>query len=234
MKLWFGGEAGPEEPSSREVRRVAGGLRELASEEGIDEEEYVKELHEEAWREAESDVEEAEDSLENRLSRKVQTANSLREWSNRLEERLEEMEDVDLEFLADEMAAQEDRVRVETAEMAAELAPNVSSLATPRLAAELLELAGGLEELARMPSSTVQVLGAEEALFRHLGSGSPPPKHGILHRHPDVRGAGERRGEVARALAAKIAIAARIDAFGGRDETESLVREWEERLEEVG
>ena len=101
---------------------------------------------------------------------------------------------------------------------AAGLAPNVTALAGPVLAARLVSLAGGVEALARLPASTVQLLGAEKALFRHLRDHTRPPKHGVLFLHPLVHRAPPwQRGAIARAFAGKIAIAARADAYTRRD-----------------
>ncbi|MCI4360819.1 MAG: hypothetical protein L3J91_03875 [Thermoplasmata archaeon] len=95
-------------------------------------------------------------------------------------------------------------------------APNVSALLGPLLAARMLAQAGGLDRLARLPSSTIQVLGAEKAFFEHLRGRAPPPRHGLLFLHPSIQGAPRRqRGKLARALAGKVAIAARIDREGG-------------------
>ena len=95
------------------------------------------------------------------------------------------------------------------------LAPNLSTLAGPVLAARLISRAGGLSRLAKMPSSRVQVMGAEKSLFKHLKGIAPSPKHGIIFRHPAVIGSAKKlRGRVARTLAAKLAIAARLDHFG--------------------
>lgn len=93
------------------------------------------------------------------------------------------------------------------------LAPNLSALAGPILATRLVSRAGGLSRLAAMPSSRLQVMGAERSLFKHLKGHAPSPKHGIIYRHPAVIGSPRRlRGRAARALAAKLAIAARLDA----------------------
>lgn len=97
-----------------------------------------------------------------------------------------------------------------------DFAPNLSTLLGPLLAARFIALAGGLERLARMPASTIQVMGAGEALFKHLRSGTPSPKHGLIFNHPLVSGSPKRiRGKVARMLAARAAIAARIDYYSG-------------------
>jgi len=115
-----------------------------------------------------------------------------------------------------------------------ECAPNITSLVGSSVGARLLALAGGLEKLAKMPSSTIQVLGAETALFRSLKTGSPPPKHGVIFQSPLIHQAKRRRrGKIARALAGKLAIAARIDAFSDRDEGEFLRDKLEKRVEEI-
>lgn len=116
----------------------------------------------------------------------------------------------------------------------AELAPNVTRIVGPILGAHLIALAGGLRELALLPASTVQLLGAEKALFRHLRTGARPPKHGVLFQHPWVhRSPPWQRGAVARALAAQVVLAARADAFTKRDLGEELRTRMEGALEEV-
>ena len=95
-------------------------------------------------------------------------------------------------------------------------APNLSSLLGPLLAARFIALAGGLDKLARMPASTIQVMGAGEALFKHLRAGAPSPKHGLIFNHPLISGSPKRiRGKVSRMLSAKTAIAARVDYYSG-------------------
>jgi nucleolar protein 56 len=107
------------------------------------------------------------------------------------------------------------RLEDEVAASTARLAPNLSCLAGSVLAARLISRAGGLKRLAEMPSSVIQVMGAEKALFKHLHGKAPSPKHGIIYRHPAVLGAPKRlRGRMARTLAAKLAIAARLDYNG--------------------
>jgi nucleolar protein 56 len=109
-------------------------------------------------------------------------------------------------------------------------APNVSEIAGPIIGARLIYLAGGLERLARLPSGTIQLLGAEKALFRHLKTKTKPPKHGVLFQHPDVhRSPYWQRGAVARAYAGKIGIAARADFYSQR----LIARELKESLEET-
>jgi len=113
------------------------------------------------------------------------------------------------------------------------VAPNLAALAGPVLAARLISMAGGLKPLARMPSGTVQVLGAEEALFAHLRGHAPSPKHGVIYVHEYVRGTHpENRGSAARALAGKLAIAARIDHYSG-DRRPELEAELDERMARI-
>ncbi len=97
------------------------------------------------------------------------------------------------------------------------LMPNVSYLVDYKLAAELLSRAGSLSKLAMMPSSTLQLLGAEKALFRHLRSGSKPPKYGVLFKLKEVTEADRRsKGRIARLFATKLSIAARADSISKR------------------
>ena len=115
-----------------------------------------------------------------------------------------------------------------------ELAPNVTALAGPMIAARLVTLAGGVEDLARQPSGTVQLLGAERALFRHLRSGTQPPKHGVLFQHPLVhRSPPWQRGAVARAFAGKISMAARADAYTHRNISAALQAELDRAIAEI-
>jgi len=115
-----------------------------------------------------------------------------------------------------------------------EVAPNISAIAGSLLGARLIALAGGLRSLAKMPASTVQVLGAEKALFRALRSGTRPPKHGIIFQHNLIQEAKPwQRGKVARGLAGKISIAARVDAFSNKYRGDELKANLEGRIEEI-
>jgi nucleolar protein 56 len=115
-----------------------------------------------------------------------------------------------------------------------EVAPNIKALTGPLLGARLIALAGSLTNLAKMPASTLQVLGAEKALFRSLKTGTKPPKHGIIFQHSLLHEAKRwHRGKIARAIAGKLAIAARTDAFGGRFIGEELKADLEKRVNEI-
>ncbi len=115
-----------------------------------------------------------------------------------------------------------------------EYAPNLSTLIGPKLGGELIAEQGSLESLAKQPASTIQVLGAEKSLFRHLDKGTDPPKHGLILQHPFVHRAPESlRGKIARTIANKIAIAARIDYFGGEYRGEKMREDLEKKIEKI-
>jgi hypothetical protein len=112
--------------------------------------------------------------------------------------------------------------------------PSVSTLVGPLLAARLCVEAHGRLRLARLPAGTVQVLGAEKAFFSHLRSGTAPPKHGHIFMHPWIsRSPRWVRGKIARMLAAKISIAARVDAFQGTPLGQEDVDEIEAKVEAI-
>lgn len=105
-------------------------------------------------------------------------------------------------------------------EYAEKVIPNMSALCGPLVAARLLEHAGSIDRLARMPGSSLQVLGAGPSLFKHLTIGSNPPKHGIIYQYKGIHHAKRKsRGKVSRVVACQLGIAARIDRYrGSRDE----------------
>lgn len=112
--------------------------------------------------------------------------------------------------------------------------PNMCAMLGGPLAARLISLAGGLERLASLPSSTVQLLGAEKAMFRSMRTGKKGPKHGVLYQHPDVHRAPYwQSGKIARALAGKVLIAAKIDACGGEFMGDELNRQFKARLADI-
>ncbi len=114
-----------------------------------------------------------------------------------------------------------------------EVAPNLTEVAGATIGARLIARAGGLRRLSILPASTIQILGAEKALYRALKSGARPPKHGILFQHAAVHSAPKwQRGKVARSVAGKLAIAARVDSFrGSKDET--IMNSLQSRLDEI-
>jgi nucleolar protein 56 len=112
--------------------------------------------------------------------------------------------------------------------------PSVSNLIGPLLAAKLCTAAHGRARMARLPASTIQVLGAEKAFFLHIRQGTDPPKHGHIFQHPWIcRSPKWTRGSIARMLAAKVAIAVRVDHFGGEPWTSKQVAEVEKKVGEI-
>lgn len=120
--------------------------------------------------------------------------------------------------------------------MAKEICPNIMHIANASIAAKLIAHVGSLKKLAFLPASTIQVLGAEKALFKHLRSKGRigPPKHGIIFQYPLIGTAPkEQRGKIARVLATKIAIASKADAFSHNFIADELKKSFEKRLGEI-
>jgi nucleolar protein 56 len=108
---------------------------------------------------------------------------------------------------------------------------NLSYLAGYLIGGKLLSQAGSLKRLVLFPSSTIQLLGAEKALFRHMKTGARPPKYGMLMHHPFVQNAKkDEKGKAARALADKISIAVKMDYFKGEFIAPRLKKELEEKF----
>jgi len=118
-----------------------------------------------------------------------------------------------------------------------EEAPNTCALLGPVLTARLIAQAGSLEKLAKMPSSKIQLLGAEKALFRFLkdkGRDARPPKFGILYVHPDITNARrDLQGKVARVLASKLTIAVRADFYSKENRSAEILADYKARVKEV-
>ena len=114
------------------------------------------------------------------------------------------------------------------------VAPNCNAIAGPLLTARLLAQAGGLEKLSRLPASTVQLLGAEKALFRHLKENAKVPKYGLLFGHHAVQSApAEFKGKIARLIAAKLSLASRIDFFSGQDRGAEMKKDLDEQIKKI-
>ena len=125
------------------------------------------------------------------------------------------------------------RIEEELCSSISAIAPNLSELAGPLLAARLMSRAGSLRRLSDLPSSAIQIMGAEKSLFKHLKGKAPSPKHGLIYRHPAIMNAPKRlRGRLSRALSGKLAIAARIDYHSGIISPELKVS-LENRLSEI-
>ncbi|MDD2639359.1 MAG: ATP-binding protein [Methanothrix sp.] len=190
------------------------------------------------------------------LLQTIEALDDLNEVINRLEERLYEWSRLSDDrrlrgrALAESLSGEEGSIGIlarsvrelyearESVQMSletatAQIAPNLSNLAGPLIAARMISRAGGLKRLPEMPASAIQVMGAEKALFKHLRGKAPSPKHGMIYRHPAVMGTTRRlRGRAARALAAKLAIAARIDRYSG-ELNPNLKLVLERRIDEI-
>ena len=97
--------------------------------------------------------------------------------------------------------------------------PNFATVAGFAIAGKLISHAGSLRRLVEMPASTIQILGAEKALFRHMRNKKRnlPPKFGLIHEHQLIqKSKDEMQGKAARALADKLSIAVKIDYFKGK------------------
>lgn len=95
------------------------------------------------------------------------------------------------------------------------IAPNLTALVGELVGARLIAHGGSLLNLAKQPGSTVQILGAEKALFRALKTKHATPKYGLIY-HASLIGqaAPKHKGKISRSLAAKTALAIRYDALG--------------------
>lgn len=115
-----------------------------------------------------------------------------------------------------ELYAEKEKLEYYIDDAMEDIAPCLKAIAGSVLAAELLARAGSLQRLACMPSSTVQMLGAENALFRFLKKQGRCPRHGIIIKHPLLASAKNNvHGKIARKIASAVSIAAKIDYFKG-------------------
>jgi nucleolar protein 56 len=114
------------------------------------------------------------------------------------------------------------------------VAPNIKELLTASVGARIIAKAGSLQKLATLPASTIQILGAEKALFRSLKTGANPPKHGMIFQYPLIHAAPKwQRGKIARAVASKVAIAARIDAYRHAEKDPAIAERLSKRISEI-
>ncbi|MFX1571293.1 MAG: C/D box methylation guide ribonucleoprotein complex aNOP56 subunit [Promethearchaeota archaeon] len=113
-------------------------------------------------------------------------------------------------------------------------APNLRAIVGSLIGAKLISKAGGLKKLAYMPASRIQLLGAEKALYRFLRTGEKRPKHGLIFQWNQIRSAKPyHRGKIARIVAGKLGLSAKVDFFSGEFIGDRLSREIEEKIKEV-
>lgn len=114
------------------------------------------------------------------------------------------------------------------------IAPNITNLVGSLIGARLISFSGGIKKLAMLSSSTIQVLGAEKALFRYKKEGGKPPKHGVIFQHSYInKSSRDIRGKIARIFAAKISIAAKADVFTKRNISNELIKNLNKRINEI-
>lgn len=100
----------------------------------------------------------------------------------------------------------------------AAIAPNLTMMVGELVGARLIAHSGSLINLAKHPASTIQILGAEKALFRALKTKTDTPKYGLIYHASLIGQCGPKnKGKISRVLAAKTALAIRVDALGEND-----------------
>jgi nucleolar protein 56 len=119
-------------------------------------------------------------------------------------------------------------------ELMTKAAPNITAIIGSLIGAKLIAKAGGLRKLAFMPASRIQLLGAEKALYRFLKTGENRPKHGVIFQWNQIRGSKYyHRGKIARVVAGKIGIAAKVDNFSGEFIGDELAKTLELKIKEI-
>lgn len=113
------------------------------------------------------------------------------------------------------------------------VAPNLTALIGEMVGSKLISHSGSLVNLAKYPASTIQILGAEKALFRALKTKGKTPKYGLIFNSSFIGRAGQKnKGRISRYLANKCAIAARIDSFSEKTQTHAFGDKLKEQMEE--
>ncbi len=209
------------------------------------EKEYYKILRKTALRVCEKLVEKELKREDRYVIALVKALEEIDEAINMLKEKLEDVEEVKETELTTKFRKEIDNLKKlrrdiekEIEEVMSKIAPNLTEVAGAKIAAKLLEKAGSMEKLVRLPASKIQVMGAEKSLYKAFarmrrGKKAKIPKHGIIFLHPFIRSLPKsKRGKMARFLAAKIAIAVKIDYFRGELE-EGLYYTLKRRYEEL-
>ncbi len=112
-----------------------------------------------------------------------------------------------------------------------EVAPNVKAVLGSQITGKLLAIAGSLERLAHVSSSTLQMFGAEKALFKAIKSGGKTPKYGILFQWNKIRSEkAHLRGKIARMVSGKISILAKVDYYKGEFIGEEYKKEIDRKI----
>ncbi len=148
--------------------------------------------------------------------------------------------DIDLEMVkkfADQILSLENyREALESHldELMQKTAPNIRAIVGALVGAKLISHAGSLRRLAFMPSSRIQLLGAETALYRYLRAGNKLPKHGLIFQWQQIRGNPPWiRGNIARLIAGKLGLAAKLDYFSGDFFGDTYAEEIKEKINQI-
>lgn len=250
--LWFGKFDGHVEISkdlkrSFEMARNSNPLPFNVSEVGLRVlgEGYYKLLRKTAIEVAEEKVEKELGSDDKYVIALVKALEEIEGAINTLKEKKEELEEVrETEIqknFSDSILNLErlkERIEEEIKVVMERIAPNLVEVAGAKIGAKLMEKFGSLENLAKAPASKIQIIGAERSLYKALarikkGKEAKFPKHGIIFTHPFIRSLPKnKRGKMARSLASKISIAAKIDLFRGELE-EEICETVRKRFEEL-
>ena len=119
-------------------------------------------------------------------------------------------------------------------ELMEKAAPNINALIGSLIGAKLISKAGSLQKLAYMPASRIQLLGAEKALYRFLKTGEKRPKHGLIFQWNQTRSAKPWiRGKIARVVAGKVGLSAKVDYFSGEFIGDQLSDAIEKKIKEI-
>ena len=190
-----------------------------------------------------------EDKLEKELKSKdyqaiqlIKTLDSLIQISNLLSERLDnwlmiytpkykiEPFKIIIKNIKKEITRFEDQIKIDIVK----IAPNCCEIIGPIITARLIALAGNMENLAKMPASTIQILGAENAFFRFKKEGGKNPKHGVIFQHKIINQSPKKnRGKISRLIASKLSIAIKADFYTKRDISNILKNDIKIRLDEL-
>ncbi|MFX1411261.1 MAG: C/D box methylation guide ribonucleoprotein complex aNOP56 subunit [Promethearchaeota archaeon] len=148
--------------------------------------------------------------------------------------------DIDLTFLqnyANQILAlnqYREELEIHLDELMEKAAPNINAIIGSLIGAKLIAKAGGLRKLAFMPASRIQLLGAEKALYRFLKTGEKRPKHGLIFQWNQIRSSKPWiRGKIARLVAGKIGLSAKVDFFSGDFIGDILSKEIDEKVKEI-
>ena len=181
-------------------------------------------------------------SLDYQIIQMVKTLDRLIQISNLLNERLENWLEIytpkykiqPFKKTIIKINKETNRIQDQIKKDVIKIAPNCSKIIGPVITARIIALAGSIEKLSKMPASTIQILGAENAFFRYKKEGGKNPKHGIIYQHPLInKSPKEFRGKISRLIANKLTIAIKADYFTNRDISNILKNDIKNKINEI-